>query len=354
MIIDLKKFIVAEQPYWNELERALQRHDQDPYRPMPFDEIRRLHYLYQRAAADLSKINTFSAEQGVRGYLESMVGRAYGVIHGAQRPPVRFSPVQWLWRDFPRAFRRRWKAFVLSLIIMSAGGVFGGAAIVIDPEAKTVLMPFEHLQMDPAERVAKEESPTEKDRLRGAKGRFSAFLMTHNTRISILVLALGMTWGVGTVLLLFTNGVMLGAVVADYVWAGHSEFLLGWLLPHGAVEIPSILIAGQAGLLLAEALLGLSSDKSMGERLRAVVPDVVNLITGVAVMLIWAGLVEAFFSQYHEPVIPYAFKIAFGVLEIGLLVFFLRFAGQRESGLSKRGASFRWGRKATHHVPTTH
>jgi hypothetical protein len=33
-------------------------------------------------------------------------------------------------------------------------------------------------------------------------------------------------------------------------------------------------------------------------------------------MLVWAGLVEAFFSQYHAPVLPYELKIGFGVLEL--------------------------------------
>jgi hypothetical protein len=50
---------------------------------------------------------------------------------------------------------------------------------------------------------------------------------------------------------------------------------------------------------------------------------------GVAVMLIWAGIIEAFFSQYHEPVIPYGAKIGFGVLELFLLVLFLTMSGRR-------------------------
>jgi uncharacterized membrane protein SpoIIM required for sporulation len=141
-----------------------------------------------------------------------------------------------------------------------------------------------------------------------------------------------MTWGVGTVLLLFSNGVMLGAVVADYLQAGQSAFLVGWLLPHGAIEIPSILLAGQAGLMLAGALLGRPGAHSVGRRFRAVVPDVVTLIGGVAVLLVWAGLVEAFFSQYHEPVIPYGIKIAFGLVELTLLILFLEFAGRQETG----------------------
>jgi uncharacterized membrane protein SpoIIM required for sporulation len=328
MIIDLQKFIRTEQPYWDELEQMLTRHERDPYRRMAFDEIKRLHYLYQRASADLAKLDTYATERGTHRYLESLVGHAYGMIYGAQQKAVRFAPVKWFWSTFPGAFRRRWAAFALSLAILLVGGIFGGAALVIDPEAKAILMPFAHLLMDPAERVAQEENAGEYDQLKGSKSTFSAFLMTHNTRVSILVLALGMTWGIGTVVVLFTNGVMLGAVVADYVRAGQSLFLVGWLLPHGAIEIPAILLAGQAGLLLAGALIGIASAKPMAERLRAVVPDVVTLIGGVALMLVWAGMVEAFFSQYHAPIIPYGIKIAFGVAELLLLALFLRYAGR--------------------------
>jgi uncharacterized membrane protein SpoIIM required for sporulation len=209
---------------------------------------------------------------------------------------------------------------------------------VADPDAKAVLMPFEHLQMDPAERVTLEEKAgeNEDDRLKGHKTSFSAFLMTHNTRISIMVLALGMTWGIGTCILLFSNGVMLGAVAADYIMHGQSAFLMGWLLPHGVVEIPAILVAGQAGLVLAGALLGRQSALPMGERVRRIGPDIVHLIGGVAVMLVWAGIVEAFFSQYHAPVLPYSAKIAFGLVEFCLLAAFLSFAGQGRTGARAR------------------
>ncbi len=328
MIIDLKKFITNERRFWSELDAMLGLMERDPYRALSYEEIKRLHYLYQRASSDLAKISTFSAERSIGAYLESLVSRAYAVIHAGRQETVRFSFWRWFWGTFPRTFRRHWRAFALSLGIMLAGSLFGAVAILADPDAKAVLMPFEHLQMDPADRVAMEESG-DHDRLKGAKGSFSAFLMTHNTRVSIFVLALGMTWGVGTVLLLFSNGVMLGAITADYIRAGQGVFLTGWLLPHGAVEIPSILLAGQAGLMLAGALIGRRSALPVAERLRQVVPDTAALICGVAVMLVWAGFVEAFFSQYHEPVIPYGAKIGFGVVELCLLMLFFRFSGSR-------------------------
>jgi uncharacterized membrane protein SpoIIM required for sporulation len=155
--------------------------------------------------------------------------------------------------------------------------------------------------------------------------------MTHNTRVSILTLALGMTWGIGTSLMLFSNGLMLGAVAVDYIGAGQTKFLLGWLLPHGVIEIPAILIAGQAGLMLAMALIGWGTRTRLRARLRAISRDLVTLIFGVAVLLVWAGFVEAFLSQYHEPVIPYSAKIAFGLVELILLCLFLAKSGSQST-----------------------
>jgi uncharacterized membrane protein SpoIIM required for sporulation len=141
-------------------------------------------------------------------------------------------------------------------------------------------------------------------------------------------MALGITWGVGTVIILFYNGVILGAVVFDYVHAGQTPFLLGWLLPHGVVEIPAILVGGQAGLLLASALIGWRSRESRRMRLRGVLPDVMTLVFGAAAMLVWAGIIEAFLSQYHEPVVPYGVKIAFGVAELAAVTLFFARAGR--------------------------
>ncbi|MDB6111454.1 MAG: protein of unknown function transrane [Pedosphaera sp.] len=330
MILDLQRFITGERPYWAELEKFLGKMEADAGHRMNLEQLKHFHQLYERTAADLAKITTFSSEPDTRRYLESLVARAYGEIHETREKQRRFSPLKWLLEILPQTFRRHVRAFWLSLAITLVGCAFGGGAIALDPESKHVLMPFSHLQGDPSERVAREESAKE-DRLKGHKTSFSASLMTHNTRVSIFTMALGMTWGVGTIIMLFYNGIILGAVAVDYVRAGQTQFLLGWLLPHGVVEIPAILIAGQAGLILAAALIGWGKRNSLKSRLRAVSADLMTLIFGVGVMLIWAGFVESFLSQYHEPVIPYSIKILFGLVELILLCLFLSRSGKERA-----------------------
>jgi uncharacterized membrane protein SpoIIM required for sporulation len=289
---------------------------------MDITGARRFHYLYERTAADLARLHTFASEPEIHRFLENLVARAYSEVHETRAQPHRLRPWRWLTVDFPRTFRRHAGAFWLAVAITLAGTAFGGFALALDPDAKPVLLPYSHLQMDPRERVAREEK-AKTDRLKGGKAEFSAFLMTHNTQVSLLTMALGMTWAVGTIIMLFYNGIILGAVAVDYIRTGETPFLVGWLLPHGSFEIPAILIAGQAGLILGRAMIGRGTRQSFAERLRAVSGDLTTLIGGVALMLVWAGFVESFFSQYHQPVIPYAVKICFGAVELTLLSLFL-------------------------------
>ncbi len=330
MIVDLRRFVTAGRPLWSELERSLDRLERDPDAARPLADLERLFYLYERSASDLARLSSFAAPPEVRSYLERLVGRAYAEIHEQRGLPRGLSPRRFLVESFPRVFRRRFRAFALAAATTVVGALFGVGALVFDPESKPVLMPFAHLLGDPSERVREEESGSGSDRLEGAQARFSAQLMTHNTRVGIFALALGMTWGIGTLVLLFHNGVILGAVAVDYLAAGEGTFLAGWLLPHGAIEIPAILVAGQAGLVLAGALLGRGSRASLATRMREVGSDLVVLVGGFGVMLIWAGLVESFLSQYHEPRLPYAAKIAFGVVELVLLALWLGRAGRGE------------------------
>jgi uncharacterized membrane protein SpoIIM required for sporulation len=328
VIVDLQRFIAAGRPFWSELERMLDRLEAEPDLRLTLPQVQLFHHLYERTAADLAKITALSSEPETRRYLENLVARCYGEIHETREKQRRLFPLKWFFQTLPQTFRRHVGAFYLSAAITMAGCLFGGLAIALDPDARPVLMPFSNLLQDPARRVAEEEK-ADHDRLADFKTAFSAELMTHNTKVSIFTLALGMTWGVGTGIMLFYNGVILGAVAVDYIQAGQTKFLLGWLMPHGVVEIPAILIAGQAGLLLAGALIGRASRDSLRMRLRKIAGDAVTLIFGVGVLLVWAGFVEAFLSQYHEPVIPYSAKIALGALELGLLVLFLAKSGAR-------------------------
>lgn len=332
MIIDLERFIAQETPSWDELESMTASLEQSPDWPLDLEDAQRFHYLYERTAAALARINTFSSDPDVTGYLESLLARTYGVMHSLDRNRTRFSPLRWFFGTFPRTFRTHFGAFVLALAATLAGMAFGGAIFLIDQDSKEIMIPamFSHTYQSPSDRVAKEEAAQE-DRMEGQRNTFASMLMANNIRVAMIAAALGFTFGVGTITLLFYNGVILGVVVVDYIADGQGVFLTGWLLPHGSIEIPAILLGAQAGFLVAAAMIGRSTRDCLKARMRQVVSPVVTLVMGAAILLVWAGIIESFFSQFHAPVLPYSLKIAFGILQLALLAALLGVCGRKQS-----------------------
>lgn len=329
MILDLDRFLESARPVWRDLEQAIEAAEQDPDPESTVAETERFFRLYQLASAHLAEVRHLSAEHELRAYLEQLIARAYACIYVRAPERRRIRWWQWFTAGFPVAVRTHNRALALSVAVFLLGALFGAVVLRMDPTVRSALLPFGHGNTTPSQRVQREMAEQGK-RISEARGRFSAQLMTHNTQVAFFTLSLGMTFGAGTLLVLFYNGVVLGAVALDYVADGQWVFLLGWILPHGSVEIPAILLAGQAGLVLGKALIGWGNREPRRLRLRAVLPDLVTMAGGIAVLLVWAGIVEAFFSQYHEPVVPYAVKIAFGAAQFLALMLFLTRGGSSE------------------------
>jgi uncharacterized membrane protein SpoIIM required for sporulation len=331
VILDLERFQAQARPRWSNLESLLAALESRPDRRLNPAEGEQLQELYTQTAADLNRVTHGALAPDLRQYLERLVARAYAELYYA--PATRseiWQPRRWLriFTAFPEAFRRQSRYFVLAVLITVLGCALGGLAVRYDPASVDALLPAGYLR-NPDQRVHEEEKGQSRH-LPSAQieAAFSAELIRHNIQVALLAAALGVTFGIGTALLLFENGVLLGAVAVRYSQQGFGLFVTAWLLPHGAFEIPSILIAGQAGFYLARLLLRRREDRNVRQSMR----EWLVLIAGLALMLVWAGMMEAFFSQHHAPDLPYAFKVAVGAAELALLTIYLLLLGRRETG----------------------
>jgi len=331
VILDLERFQAQARPRWRNLESLLAALESRPDRLLTPTEAEQLLELYAQTGADLNRVTHGALAPELRQYLERLVARAYAELYYS--PALRseiWQPRRWLriFTAFPETFRRQARYFAFAVLITLLGCAFGGLAVRYDPASVDVLLPADYLR-NPAERV-REEEQGQKQNLHSAQteAAFSGHLIRHNVQVALLAAALGVTFGIGTALLLFENGVLLGAVAVRYTQQGFGLFMTAWLLPHGVFEIPSILIAGQAGFYLARLLLRRREDRDVRKSMR----EWLVLVAGLAMMLVWAGFMEAFFSQLHAPVLPYGFKVAVAVAELLLLTTYLTMIGQRDNG----------------------
>jgi len=324
---DVRRFVDERTPLWSELERTLVAVEQRGMRSLGIGGARTFGKLYRAVSADLLVARGELVDATIVDYLNDLVARAYAHVHAGTGSKARRLPEFFL-REFPRLFRAEWRLMALSAALFCAGSAVGAVAMVVDPHAAGVLIPDDHAQRTPAERVAEDEGGAGHTGDEGAA--FSSFLFTHNIQVTFLVFALGLTFGIGTVSVMFYNGVPLGALAMQYHQYGKGLFFWSWILPHGIPEITQIIIAGAAGLVLARGLL-LPRRQSRKDALVAEARRAVRLVVGGMPILILAGMIEGTISQMHEPVMPYPLKLAFAVV-VGLAVWaYLLFAGRGAS-----------------------
>ena len=328
VILDVEKFILRERPFWDELAELLRLQENQPDRRPPLEEAKRFYYLYQRTSSDLVKLKTFAGEAETTRFLERLVARSYSRLHEDGGEKVPFRPWRWLTRTFPATFRRHWIAFALSCGTFWIGAAFGAGALQLDYKSKADFIPpqFSHLNEKPSKRVEREEKQ-DFDAFQG-RHAFSAQLMTHNTKVTIMTMVTGFLWGIFTFILLFYNGTLIGVVMFDYLSDGQGVFLTAWLLPHGSFELPAIFIGGQAGLVIARTMFGWGTNLRLRERFARIRGDLLTLIGGAALLLIWAGIIESFLSQYHDPRF-YPWKIGLGAVQLTSLILYLTLGGRR-------------------------
>jgi uncharacterized membrane protein SpoIIM required for sporulation len=147
----------------------------------------------------------------------------------------------------------------------------------------------------------------------------TSHIMTNNLTVSFLTFAGGIMFGVGTFLLLFNNGMMLGVISTACHQYGMSVALWSFVVPHGSLEIPAIIIAGGAGFRIGRSML-FPGGYRWKESVAQGGIEASRLVSGVIPMLVVAGCLEGFFSPSHAPV---WLKFTLGGLLFSLLLAWL-------------------------------
>lgn len=287
--------------------------------------MRELLRLYRLTSSDLNQARSLTADPELLERLNALAGRGYRFIYR----PRRGRGIQGALREIadflgskvPEAFQRHAMAVVSAAAALLLGALFGAGVVLASPYSAEDLIPQDFFTQSPRERVEQIEKNEERIARVEDAALFGAQLYTHNIKVSFLAFSLGALTLVGGVWILFYNGIILGAIATQYVLDGVSVFFLAWVGPHGAIELPSIVFAGAAGLVAGRALF-LPGELSRGASLRRVFPAVWRMMVGVMVFLVIAGLIEGSFSQFSAKTVPYSLKIAVAaLLHAGLLIY---------------------------------
>ena len=274
--------------------------------------------LYRQIASDLSILRQDQSGLVYSRHLNQLLARAHNIIYIGKRGST-LGILQFFTRTYPEVFQRNFRYVLVAFILFVSGGVAGSLITLYNPA-------FQLQVLGPGMVDTIERHRMWTHSVVAIKPVASSTIMTNNLSVTFLTFAMGITAGIGTVYMLFFNGLMLG-VVGTACWLNQMSLQLwSFVAPHGVLELPSIFIAGGAGLRIAQGLLfpGFLSRK---DSLQSAGAEAIQLLIGTIPMLVIAGVLEAFLSPTFEPVLL-KFSVAAGLFL--LLVMYLSSAKLRE------------------------
>jgi uncharacterized membrane protein SpoIIM required for sporulation len=321
-----ERFVTTHRESWQRLDFLVKKAKNSSIHLLKNDEIEEVGVLYRRAAADLARAQTrygnSSAGRELVRSLNDLLLNAHTLVH-AGTPANPTHAWQFLLYGFPAAFRRQWRAILMAALFMMVPAFLAYATILANPSSAPLFVPNRVIQQ--VQERAKKKIITGwggNNDFEGllASPAISSYIMANNIRVSLGAVALGVTMGIGTAIMLVTNGILLGGLSA--VATNLHVDLLFWavILPHGILELTAISIAGGAGFLLARALFA-PGPLLRSDALRLAGKEAVQLLCGVVLLLVIAGLIEGFITPLPFP--PYS-KLAFATLTAIGLVAYLR------------------------------
>ncbi len=328
-MMKVNEFLNIHAPKWNELSALVARIHSKGLSSLSAREIDRLIWLYKSSANDLARIRTGFPDSDSERKLNDLCAQAYNIIYQNHKKE-KFNILATLTRDFPESVVANMRFILFSLAVFSLFSIAGLFADKIDVRIPNAVVPQNYMEL--FENELETRGHVERDIEFKDRSIFSSQLIIHNIKISILAIASGITFGIGTLYLISVNGLLLGCLGVLFIQHGKTLNYLAYIMPHGVIELSAIIIAGAAGFKIGYSLLN-PCDMTRFESVKKGVGDSFDLVIGVVAMLFLAGIIEAFFTPVKW--ISDESKLVFsGILFVIMFAFFAN-----AYRLSRRSAS---------------
>ena len=299
-----RQFESQYEPQWAELEQALavlesggakRRRKRDPLRmaDAPVAGGARIAQLYRQCCEHLALARERAYPVHLVARLEALADRAHQRIYRRHDYGVAALRDLVLY-DIPAAVRALHWHVLVAFLVTALPMVAVGIATWRDPHFMlSIVGAAEARNFD---QMYGPESGEHLGRTSGDDWQMFGHYIMNNVGIAFRCFACGLMLGLGSLFMLFYNGVLAGAVAGYLVARGDAERFFSFVVTHSAFELTAIVLAGAAGLRLGHALLA-PGRLTRVAALRLAATQAVPVMYGVFAMLLVAAALEAFWSS---------------------------------------------------------
>lgn len=301
------RFIKLNRQKWQEMEQW-QQLDAD-----------RIAANFVELSDDLAYARTFYPGSDTERYLNQLVG---SYLTNINRAPSNSNKSVWsFWVDeYPRLLAANHKTLWFALLFFLFSAVIGVFSAAHESAFVRTILGDAYVNMT-LENIA--DGKPMGVYAKGDAWEMFFHITSNNIRVSFLAFSFGLLFSAGTLWILFSNGVMVGAFQYFFYQHGllfHSALSI-WA--HGTFEITSIIIASGAGLVMGNSFLFPGTYPRLESFRRGALRGM-KIVAGLVPFFLIAGWIESFVTRYADAR-PVVGAVAVGLSLIGVIGYFIVF-----------------------------
>lgn len=304
------KFIEQNKKKWSRFEQLYESQSDDP---------EELSDLYMDITDDLSYAQTFYRRRTVRVYLNQLAQKVYTGVH--KQKGESFKKFITVWKvSLPLEIYRSRKNLLFALVAFLIYTTIGVVTTHLDPNFASVVLGQGYVDVTNQNIANQNPLAIYED-----NDQLSMFIniTTNNLKVAFLTFFVGFFFTLGTHMMMFYNGVMLGTFQYFFHTKGLliTSFLGIWI--HGAFEISAIVLAGGAGITAGNGLLFPRSYTRM-QSLQLSTKRGLKIMLSLVPFIIAAGFLESYVTANYQ-ILPEWSKWAIILFSFALILFFYVF-----------------------------
>lgn len=295
-------FIEANLKKWEALERELARSNPNP---------EKLQRFYEDLIDDLSYANTHYKNRSIREYLNDKMAN---LSISLKRNKPQKTNYRFFIDTLPIEVYRQRIPMLISFLVFLFAFLVGAYSSSVDIDFSNSILSEGYVEMTKANIESGDPMAVYKgDSMLGSALRIT----TNNILVALRTFVSGVLFGIGAVLIILYNGVMVGAFqyfFFDY-GVGVESMLSIWT--HGTIEITAIVLSGGAGLALSRSIIAPGTYSRMNA-FQAHSLSAIRIMFGLIPYFIIAGFIEGFITRMTH--LPDAIRALFIFANIALVV----------------------------------
>jgi len=299
--VPAERFVQKKREAWEAFRTTALRMERSGVGALAPGEIPVFAAQYREVAADLARARTYQVDARVIDYLERVVTAGHNALYrarGKDRTPL----PHYILRDFPAAVVQSWRYVLLAFLLFSVPAAVGYVMIRQRPALADELLPPGMVARAEAAAENQAEGRGYAETEKEYRPQTAAWIITNNITVSFGTFVGGVTGGLLTAWLLFTNGLLLGLVVGLFQNYQALTYLLTFVLGHGVLELTAIFISAGAGFRLAKAMIA-PGDRTRRDALVVEGRIAARMIGAVVTLLAIAGTIEGLLSASAAPAV---------------------------------------------------